>query len=474
MRLGLQAEKVWSGLVCPLSNQFTLYLMLRRAPGESVTAFFRNPASNFGARRMFSVRRDGHKVVLTNINDNKDQLEGTCDETADRLSLRVPMPSDGRKVPVTFDFTRRGRDNATGFFPRTPHAGRYSYRPPVPNDDGWATASLADVRIAVEPAAQAVQKLLLTETKDSSTPYIQGLLVARHGKLVLEEYFYGFDRDRPHDLRSVAKSFTSALVGIAMDRSGRFDLDTPVCSLFPKYKSLANPDRHKERITIKHLLTMTSGLAGDDTDDSSPGNEWNMFTQTYQPDYYKFALDLPMARRPGGDRVVYFSAGINLLAGVVHNATGMSAADFFDTHLAQPLDMRGYHLNLTPTKDLYGGGGLYVRPRDALKLGQVYLDSGLWNGRRVVGKRWVDLSTRRHTGYNREHGYGLAWHLFEVRGGGRTYKEYEAQGNGGQVISVVPELDVAVMFTTGNYDDDETVPEREILSAVISAVERDR
>jgi CubicO group peptidase (beta-lactamase class C family) len=109
---------------------------------------------------------------------------------------------------------------------------------------------------------------------------------------------------------------------------------------------------------------MTSGLAGNDADDSSPGNELKMFAQTAQPDYYKFALDLPMAREPGGDRLVYFTAGIDLLGGIVRNTMGMSMPDFFETYFARPLDIHTYHLNLTPRGEVYCGGGLYMRPRD--------------------------------------------------------------------------------------------------------------
>jgi CubicO group peptidase (beta-lactamase class C family) len=113
--------------------------------------------------------------------------------------------------------------------------------------------------------------------------------------------------------------------------------------------------------------------------------------------------------------------------------------------------MSNYHLNLTPTGNMYGGGGLYMRPRDALKLGRVYLDGGIWNGWQIVSKAWVDQSVRRHSGYSAEHGYSFAWHLFQIKVGDRAYYEFAAQGNGGQVINVIPELDLAVMFTAGNY-----------------------
>lgn len=250
-----------------------------------------------------------------------------------------------------------------------------------------------------------------------------------------------------------------------------FGLQTPVYSLFPEYKSFANQDSRKSRITVKNLLTMTSGLAGNDSDDSSPGNELTMFAQQgTQPDFYKFALDLPMMHEPGGEQAIYFTGGINLLGGIVRNTMKMPLGEFFDKYLAQPLDIHTYHLNLTPTNDAYGGGGFYMRSRDALKLGQLYLAGGVWNKRRVVSKNWIDLSTQKYASFNAEHGYGFAWHIFNLHFGSHIYREYEAEGNGGQLIIVIPDLDLTVLFTTGNYGNDMTIPEREVLTGVVSAI----
>ena len=120
---------------------------------------------------------------------------------------------------------------------------------------------------------------------------------------------------------------------------------------------------------------------------------------------------------------------------------------------------------------MYGGGGLYLLPRDALKLGQLYLSGGTWNGRRIVSQKWVEESVHEYSEFSPGHGYGLTWHLFKITVGGKSYSEFEAEGNGGQVVSVIPELDLTVLFTTGNYDEDETVPERSILKAIMGAVQ---
>ena len=126
---------------------------------------------------------------------------------------------------------------------------------------------------------------------------IHSLLVAHHGKLVLEEYFFGFDRERPHDLRSAGKTFASVMLGTAMRRGAHIAPETPVYELLAGMGPFANPDPRKPQITLAHLMTHTSGLACDDNDPVSPGNEDTMQTQSQQPDWWKYTLDLPMAPR---------------------------------------------------------------------------------------------------------------------------------------------------------------------------------
>jgi CubicO group peptidase (beta-lactamase class C family) len=465
------SENVWKGVVSPLRDELNLYLKIEHAADGAMTAFIRNPETNFGIGRKFSVELNGRLVSLKDARDAAWNLEGTYDAAADRLTLDVPLQVTGKNVFVAFDFLREGRDEAVGFYPRRTLAAEYRYRQPIRTDDGWDTSALGEVEMETRQVSDAIEGIISSEQREIGTPCIQAVLASRHGKLVLEEYFYGFDQSRLHDFRSVGNSITSALVGIAIDRGAAFGLGSPVCPLFPEYTSFANPDPRKAQITVQNLMTMTSGLAGNDKDPSSPGNEVKMlYRATPGTDFYKVVLDLPMAADPGGPTAVKFTAGINLLGGIVRNTTGGTLIDFFAHHFAGPLDIHRYCLNLTPTGDIYGGGGLYLLPRDALKLGQVYLSGGTWNGHRIVSKKWVELSTHRYSEFSPEHGYGLAWHLFQIKVGGRSYSEFEAEGNGGQVIGVIPELDLTVLFTTGNYDEDETVPERAILREIIGSV----
>jgi hypothetical protein len=359
---------VWRGTVEPREESVTLYLDVRADSGGVVRAVFRNPDGNF-ANAKFTLAAQGAHFKLLGIDNGATLLEGDYDEKHDRILLPIP---DGFPLPelrTTFELTRQTRDRAIGYYPRTPAEARYVYRPPIAEGDGWRTATLGAVGLDDARISALVQKILDTDPWPQTAPLVQGLLIARHGKLVLEEYFYGFDKERPHDLRSAGKTFASVFAGIAIDHGAKFGPQTPVYSLFPEYTSFGNPDPRKKLMTVEHLMTMTSGFDCDENgNDNAPGNEDKMQSQTAQPDWYKFMLDQPLAAAPG-DVFAYCSGAVNLIGGIVRNMARTWLPEFFDRYLARPLQMRAYHMNLTPSGEGYLGGGLHIRPRDELKLG---------------------------------------------------------------------------------------------------------
>ena len=441
---------VWQGEVHPLPERVSLYLVVSRGDDGKLKAFIRNPEFNFGMGRLYAVTLSGTQVTLDDTLRKGDRLAGDYDADQDRLTLAILGIG-------SFGFTHRDRDHALGFYPVTPAVDRYVYRQPVSEDDGWRTASLEQAGLDPKRLTALVQQILDTQTDSFRTPYIQSLLVAHHGKLALEEYFYGFDRERTHDTRSAGKTLAGTLTGIALDHGAKFNLDSSVYALYGKrYAGFAAPDPRKQKITVEDLLTMDSGLACDDNDDASPGNEDTMQGQDRQPDWYKYILDVPVMDEPGDKKAVYCTAAINLLGGIVAQSTGMPLTEFFQKYYAGPLQIRDYHINLMPDGEAYMGGGIYLRPRDMLKLGQLYLDGGTWNGKRVLSSRWVAEATTQHSffpasDYAAGHGYGYTWHLFEAKVGDKTYREYMAQGNGGQLVMVVPALDLTAAITAGNY-----------------------
>ena len=443
MVLAAAQPQVWSGRVRPLPDQVSQYLMFMRTVEGQLVAYLRNPEFNLGRGRRYDVAVHDRAVVLTDPQRKGWALHGAFDPGSNRLDI------DWQGIG-TFAFTRRDRGHAAGYYASTPPAALDRYRVPVADDDGWPTASLRSVGMDEAPLERMIRAIEASDVPQPGGPQVHAVLVARHGKLVFEAYFHGYDRERTHDTRSAGKSFASLLVGMAIDHGARLSPDTPVLSMFPQYTP-RQVDARKRAITVGELMDMTSGLACDDNDPDSPGNEDVMQGQHAESDWYRYTLDLPMARAPGGDKAVYCSAGINLLGGVVRHATGRWLPELFREWIAHPLQMHNYHINLMPDGDAYFAGGNQLRPRDLLKLGQLYLEGGEWNGRRLVDKAWVEASVTPHANFGSNHDYGYAWHLHTFRVGDRAYREYAAEGNGGQFAMVVPELDLAVVVNAGNY-----------------------
>lgn len=433
---------VWTGNVHPLPDRLSQYIRIERTPDGSLTAFIRNPEANFAREHRLGVQVAGQAVTFSDPKRPHWQLHARLD--ADTGQLQVNWQGIG-----IFGFTRRDRDRAVGFYARTPAETTYLYRRPIVTGDGWQTASLREAGLDEQKIAALLARL--EKTAGRAGPQVQALLIARHGKLVLDEYFYGFGPGRVHDTRSAGKSFASLMIGLAMAHGHGLSPQTPILSLLPPSERPSDP--RKAKITVGDLMTMTSGLACDDGDPHSPGNEDTMQGQHREADWYRYVMALPMAREPGGRHAVYCSAGINLLGAAVKHATGMWLPAFFDTTIARPLQIRRYYMNLMPDGDAYLAGGIYLRPRDFLKLGQLYLSGGTWNGKRVISREWIARSTTRHSEFTPDHGYGYAWHLHEMKAGGRVFHEYAAEGNGGQFVIVVPQLDLVVGIAAGNYGD---------------------
>jgi hypothetical protein len=336
----------WRGEVTPVEEKYTLFLVVNRTPSGSLNGAFRNPQLNqCGGASQMSVTRVGDSVFFT----------ARPDTTQPEIRHRAIFDSAVRQLTIywaplgqTLVLTPRREDQAIELFPRLPRGQRYSYAAPPPTNDGWEVAPARTVGFDETKLQTLVQRIADTLPTPSRAPFIHSLLVARHGKLVLEEYFAGYDRDVVHDTRSAGKTFASVMLGAAMLHGVPVTPATPIARLLAREWPVANPDPRKQNITLAHLMTHTSGLACDDNDNDSPGNENTMQSQTTQPDWWKYILDLPMSFGPG-THYAYCSGGSNLVGGAVAAATKTWLPEFFDRAVARPLQFGRYYYNLQPT-----------------------------------------------------------------------------------------------------------------------------
>ena len=311
--------------------------------------------------------------------------------------------------------------------------------------DGWTITNPASVGINEDSLGN-----FFTYIRSEQHPDFRAIMVAKDGKLVMEEYFNSFWRTNIHDIRSAGKSITSMLAGVAMDKD-LFKSTDKVVSFFPAYKNSKNPSAEKSAITVEDLLVMSSGLASDDYQNDSPGLEGYM---TDTEDYLKFVLDLPMDFKPG-ERWAYSSAVAFLLGAIVENTSGQTLEDFARKNLFGPMGITQFFWEKSPKGRNTGMGNLYLEPRDLAKLGQVMLDNGQWNGQQILPKSFVKKSFEKRFDISDNdpfaHGYGYMWYIAKMDSKGQTIDYYFASGNGGNKIFIVPELNMIVTTMSSAY-----------------------
>ena len=347
----------------------------------------------------------------------------------------------------------------------------YRYTAPLDMHDGITVADIARSPLGVVTANAIVRAILDGTYKD-----VHSVLLYQNGKLVLEEYFYGYNVQRPHQLRSATKSVVSALAGIAIDRrdiSGVNERVMPTMS----YSSYANPDPRKTAITVGDFLSMSSGLDCNDHSSTSPGRETVLDDS---PDWVKATLDLPMINDPG-TRGYYCSGGVSVVGRMTENTVHMPLPEFAQKYLFEPLGMArtdwNWNYDLTNADKEYSQ--IHLRSRDMLKLGIVFEDGGRWHGRQIISESWVNTSTAEHSHVDNV-SYGYFWwrHMFnvEMSGGAEQVVVTAAQGNGGQKIYIAPQYHLVAVFTGGGYNADSTPPntimEKIILPRLMQAVNR--
>jgi CubicO group peptidase (beta-lactamase class C family) len=299
-------------------------------------------------------------------------------------------------------------------------------------DRHWRTAT---------PESQGLDSQVLTSAVDQILQKhlgVHSMLVIRHGYAVLDSYFYPYNSGTPHDLASVTKSITSTLTGIAVAHS-IIKTDQPVLSFFPQ-ETPANPDEQKRRITVGNLLRMESGL-----DCGYAPGEQELEQMKRSANWVQFALGLPMKYDPG-THSSYCSPGYHLLGSAIASAAHQSEVDFGRKYLFGPLGIRDVVWAPDPQGRSHGWGDNHLYPEDVAKVGYLYLHGGQWNGKQIVPREWVEMSTAPPTGERGgPGGLGYEW------GGanGPNGRQFGGTGRGGQSLVVWPDLDMVVVITGG-------------------------
>ena len=276
---------------------------------------------------------------------------------------------------------------------------------------------------------------------------LHNVLVIRRGQLILDASLYPYSPEGPHDVASVTKSITSLLVGIAIDKGLIESVRQPVVSLLPAAGRSA-PDEQRQAMTVEHLLTMTSGL-----DCGFQPGEQELAAMRRSDDWAAFALALPMRAAPG-TQYAYCSCNNHLLSAILSARTGGSALAFARTHLFDPL---GISIASWPADNhgrTHGWGDLHLFPKDLARIGELYRNGGMWNGRRILSESWVRQSTQPHVRVREGVGYGYSWWINTAR----EPAIYEAVGRGGQRVAVVPDKELVIVFNGGGVDTDAIAP----------------
>jgi len=328
--------------------------------------------------------------------------------------------------------------------------------PPAGRDDGWKLA--APETVGLDPAALCALVPRFTAWTQAD---MHAVLVVRHGALVFEHYFKGEDetwgRSRgvvefapevKHDLRSITKSVTSLVLGIAIDHGWVPGVDTPVLSLLPQYADLRSPEL--DRITLRHLLTMSAGLKWDENIPySNPEN--SEIQMDYAPDPYRYVLTRPVDSAPGAIWN-YSGGGAALISAVLHKATGKTEDVLLQETLFDPLGIHDVDWARYPkTNEPAAASGLRMRPRDLAKLGQLVLNHGMWDGKQIVSAAWIDASITPQIQASQLYFYGYQWWLGRSLVDKHQVDWAVGYGLGGQRLYVLPQLDMVVLVMTGLY-----------------------
>lgn len=274
---------------------------------------------------------------------------------------------------------------------------------------------------------------------------ITSIVVIKDGKLVLEEYFNGTNRNTLHNTRSVGKSFASTIIGIAIEDGYIKNIDQTL-NEFYDLRKYANYSSKKDSITLKSLLTMSSPFDGSDNDEDTPGNDSKMYPSN---DWIAFTLNLPLnAVKTNGKQFDYFTPGAVLLGDIINKAVPKGLENYTDEKLFKPLGITNYHWQYTPKNEAHTAGGLEMSALDFAKYGQLYQNKGVWNGEQILPKSWVAKTFYNYfTDMPNQTPYGLLFWNKKYKIGDAVYETFQASGYGGNKVIICIDEPVVIVIT---------------------------
>lgn len=321
----------------------------------------------------------------------------------------------------------------------------YTYSAPPSRQDGLETNDLNTLDVNSTLIYKLFNQLHQGPNK------MHSVLLMKNSKLVIEEYLNGQTASQPHDLRSVSKSIISMLTGIALDKGYIDHIDDPISKYLKQPVPNKNLSPDKDKITIRHLLTMSAGWDCNDWDQHSKGQEDKVYKKK---DWLQYTLDLSMVNEPG-QVSNYCSMGVVLLTEIISQASDMTIQQFAKRYLFEPMGISNINWGHTLDKEVISSGKrLYLTSRDMVKIGMLILNKGRWNGIQLISSTWIEESTTAKTEITGVK-YGYLWWSWPFKVGEKEISATIATGNGGQYIIILPAWDIVAVFTGGAYNSQE-------------------
>jgi CubicO group peptidase (beta-lactamase class C family) len=299
---------------------------------------------------------------------------------------------------------------------------------------GWRTSTPEQQGFDSVKLAEGLQNL------KKNNAMIDSLLIIRNGRVILDAYFNPYEPSIPHNLASVTKSFTTTLIGLAIGQ-GKVQLDQPMVSFFAD-RTIANLDEWKKSMTIRDMVSNTNGYQSGCLN----GDEPTLDAMRASPDWVQYALDRKMMREPGTD-FCYDSPGMHLLSAILQQATGMTEQEYAQKYLFTPLGIQDVYWQSDPQGYTHGWGDLFLKPLDAAKLGYLWLNQGVWDGKQIIPAAWVSDSVKPYNSASTSDDYGYGWWVSD--------DSYFAFGRGGQTVKVYPQYNAIVVVTASGFEYDQ-------------------